>query len=550
MKSSKSNINFDFIEFEISETDLELYKKNITQGCIRRVDQLSANKWHYLLKADDRLLEVEIIYNRNSIKQFQCACGAHSIGKICKHVQLVCYWHVKTIGEKNETTSSSTSLAPAHFVHSSAEDLKYYLSFLSKQSRLNKEWLHFFEVARSTVPFPYQKYIALIENFYQVILIQTRNSASKIKYQLQFFEELYYISFYHYKQSNIEDAIHALLAGTIKLHEWNIKLDWKNQTRLIAINEKLHSALEQFLSSIIAPRALNKLAKMISELMTQPDYLILNEKSNLFKISKLYFDKDKSSVTYFDSLTSKLNLNIKDEYKFQLLDYLYAEYPEALKNYLIKIEINKSVYWVLSWMDVRKNQLSADYLLDLFSSIYEVSSLEMKSLIALKIAELYTHNHDATIGQLLIKYYLEVGQVKLLEVYFKEQEFTNKKFKLFLQNLETAVSNSELNNVQKLDFAFYSKQWPVLIDLFYEADDIELVLKYDLKIPEEYHTQLLDLYIKLTKRYLESYVGQRSHQKFEHITRHIKSIYKNKFHSAYVNEIKQLFPNRKLITQF
>jgi len=67
------------------------------------------------------------------------------------------------------------------------------------------------------------------------------------------------------------------------------------------------------------------------------------------------------------------------------------------------------------------------------------------------------------------------------------------------------------------------------LDLFHQVDDIELVLKFDSKIPEEYHPQLLDLYIKLTKRYLETYVGQRCHQKVDHITSHIKLLSKSKF---------------------
>ncbi len=548
MKSSKSNINFDFIEFEISEQDLELFKMSISQGCIRRVDQLTANKWHYLLKYDDKLLEVEITYNKNSIKQFQCACGARSSGKMCKHVQLACYWHVVTINSQNKSKSLSRPFTSNQLEHSSEEDLRYYLSFLSRQSQINKEWLHFFDSARSTSPHPIEKYITLIDHFVQYIDQHTRHSISKIKYLLQFYEELYYISFYHYKQSNIEEAISALLAGIHKLQEWHIQLDWKNQSRFVNINEKFHSALEQFLSSIIAPRALSKILKMISGVMIRPEYLILNSKSNLFKLVKHLNKKSNHDKSYFNDIILKLDQNIREEYKYNLLNYLYEEYPAELKGYLIKKEITKSVYWVIGWLDWHHKKMDTDYLLDLYCCIYDASTIEMKSHIALKIADLYPQNHKTDSGNLLIKLYLDTGHLKLLDVYFKDQTFTHEKFDLFLRNLQTELSDKKLTQTQKFELAIYSKQWTLLIGLFQHSEDLEMLLKYDSRLPEEFHAQLIELYIAFTKKYLESHVGHKSHVKLEQITRHIKALYSSKLQAAYAKEIKQFFPTRKLIS--
>lgn len=548
MKSSKSNINFDFIEFEISEQDLELFKMSISQGCIRRVDQLTANKWHYLLKYDDKLLEVEINYNKNSIKQFQCACGARSTGKMCKHVQLACYWHVVTIKSQNKSKSRSRQYTSNQLEHSSEEDLRYYLSFLSRQSQINKEWLHFFDAARSTSTHPFEKYISLIDHFVQYIDQHTRHSISKIKYLLQFYEELYYISFYHYKQSNIEEAISALLAGIHKLQEWHIQLDWKNQSRFVNINEKLHSALEQFLSSIIAPRALSKILKMISGVMIKPEYLILNSRSNLFKLVNHLNKKSNHDKSYFNDIILKLDQNIREEYKYNLLNYLYQEYPSELKGYLIKKEITKSVYWVIGWLDWHHKKMDTDYLLDLYCCIYDASTNDMKSHIALKIADLYTQNHKTDSGNLLIKLYLDTGHLKLLDVYFKDHTFTHEKFDLFLHNLQTELYGKKLTQIQKFELTIYSKQWTLLIGLFQHSEDLEMLLKYDSRMPEEFHTQLIELYIAFTKKYLESHVGHKSHVKLEQITRHIKTLYSTKLQAAYANEIKQFFPTRKLIS--
>jgi len=288
---------------------------------------------------------------------------------------------------------------------------------------------------------------------------------------------------------------------------------------------------------------------MISALMIKSEYLILNDKSNLYNILNHRFNKTGNAKLYFNSLIEKLNLNIREEYKFNILDFLYKEYPIPLQSYLISFEINKSAYWILSWLESRNNRIPPDYAMELLSNIYEVSTKEMKSFIALKIADLYTHNQDLVKGQLLIKYYLEVGNYKLLEAYFKDREFTNERFESFLENLDRSLVTTKLTLAQKLDLTFYSKQWLLLLNLFHQLDDIEYVLKLDSKIPEEFHSQLLDIYINLSKKYLESHVGQKSHQKIESIARHIRLVYKSKFHTLYVNELKHLFPNRKLIHQ-
>jgi hypothetical protein len=549
VKTSKSNLNFDFIEFEISEKDLDVFKNSIAQGCIRRVDQISLNKWHYLLRADDRLLEIELSYNKNNIKQFHCACGARSPGKICKHVQLVSYWHVNTIRSKKDSQYAISKTVQTDLSESSPEDLQYYIQFLVRQNKLNREWIYFFEESRKLSSEPIVKYNSLFDRFLQFVSIQTRNSVSKIKLQLQLFEELYYISFYHYKQSNVYEAIHALLAGIHKLHELHFLVDWKNQSRLLQINEKLHTALEQFLTSIIAPRALNSLYKLISETMLSQDYLILNAKSNLFHILKIRFSKSSHSKQNFQAIVEKLNLNIREEYKFNLLDYLYDEYPELLKDYLISIELNNSVYWVLSWLDNRKSRISNDYLYQLYTKIYEVANKEMKTLVALKIADLYSSQSNPEAGKKLIKYYLETGHTKLLESYFKESEFSQQEFEQFLENLESVVAGKTLSIVQKIELANYSKQWLVLLKLISTSGDIELLMKYDLKFPEEFHPKLIEVYILFTRNYLDSHVGQKSHQRIELITRHIKMVYRSKLFTFYANELKQLFPNRKLLAQ-
>src|SRR6185436_9964071 len=145
----------------------------------------------------------------------------------------------------------------------------------------------------------------------------------------------------------------------------------------------------------------------------------------------------------------KLNLNIREEYKFNILDFLYKEYPIPLQSYLISFEINKSAYWILSWLESRNNRIPPDYAMELLSNIYEVSTKEMKSFIALKIADLYTHNQDLVNGQLLIKYYLEVGNHKLLEAYFKDREFTNERFESFLENLDRSLVTTKLTLAQK-----------------------------------------------------------------------------------------------------
>jgi hypothetical protein len=125
VKTTKSNINFDSIEFEISDKELESIKKSILQGCIKKVDQLSMHKWHYILKAEDKLIETEICYNKSNIKSFLCACGTKSPSKACKHVLLLSYWHATTILKNKEVSQINDYQIKSKLENSTNEDLKY-----------------------------------------------------------------------------------------------------------------------------------------------------------------------------------------------------------------------------------------------------------------------------------------------------------------------------------------------------------------------------------------------------------------------------------------
>jgi hypothetical protein len=548
VKSPKSNLNFELIEFEIPEKELDFIKKSISQGCIKRVDQITGNKWHYLLKTEDSLLEIEIIYNRSNIKQFQCACGARSPEKICKHVRLISYWHVNTIKSKNDGKGYHSNAAGKNLNNSSEEDLRYYLQFLSKQSRLNREWLNFFDVTRSAESPAHEKYITALANFNGFIETYTRNSASRLKLKLQLFEELYFISFHHYKKSNIEDALFALLVAIDQLHEWHYAMEYKNQNRLITVNKKLHNALEQFLSTTMAPATLTKVYKTILEIINQPHYQILDESSNLFAISKQHKVKNSESLSLFKTLLLKLGGKISEECRLHTLDYLYKEFPIQLKNYLITIEISNSIYWVIQWIESRKKQISPDYMLELYKHIFEIAPKDIKSIVASRVAELYKEDRIVK-DDLLLKYYLELGNASLLQTYFRYNEVNPDHFEFFLNNLEKNIVKRELTISQKADLAYHSQQWTVLLHLLSESDDVDFILKFDTSFPEEYHPHLISAYITLSKSYLESHVGQKSHQKINSIARHIRSVYRNKLYKTYLDEIRNLFPNRKLMIQ-
>ncbi len=547
MKSSKSNINFELIEFEIAEKDLESFKKNIQQGCIKKVDQLALNKWHYLLKTEDKLLETEISYNKSNIKNFICACGARSPKKMCKHVQLLSYWHVKTILTKKDHSIIGRNREQLKLHNSTTEDLHYFINFLSRQNNFNKEWVQFFISARDSKNQDFNTYSSILTRFLEFIGSYTKNNASKLKYTLQLFDELYNISFYHYNQSNISNAVNSLLAGIYKMHNWYLLTEAKNKTRIQVINERYHVALERFISSIIAPTALTKVNKLIYDLLLMNEYQILSNKSNLFQIYKSINKKNELDKKVLNSLITKLATSIPDENKINILDFLFSLNESNISEFIGSCKSDNYPYWMLPWLEQHKSTMSLNTLVDFYNQIYLISSKEFRYAIALKIADLFASTKQKCDKSILIKYYLETGIEKLLEIYFSEEENDKNFINNFIQSLSENFSEIVLTTKQKMTIAMHSRQWDLLIKLLESSANLDDLSKYDSKFPSEYHPQLIAMYSILLKEYLDSFAGHKAKITLQSIFNNIKQIYSVSLQRNLKEKLKQHQPNRKFI---
>jgi hypothetical protein len=544
VKTTKSNINFDSIEFEISDKELESIKKSILQGCIKKVDQLSMHKWHYILKAEDKLIETEICYNKSNIKSFLCACGTKSPSKACKHVLLLSYWHATTILKNKEVSQINDYQIKSKLENSTNEDLKYYLNFLTKNNALNKQWIHFFLEARKNKTVTKSHFSNAIEHFMNFLNGATKNTASRIKYTLQLFEELYYISFYHYNRSNILNATSCLLAGISEIHKWHITIESKHQSRVVPINEKYHIALERITSNVIAPATLNKIYNSILTIINSKDYLILSPNSNLLSIYKVTSNKKQVEESLQNALKAKLKLDISEVYKYYILDYLYMKDSKYLSEFLSNFDQKAYPYWILTWLDKNKNKLEGEFLIETYDFLFNSASKALQDSIALKTMEVIKTQSISKYNKLLFKYYITTGNANLLQEYFARSE-KDSILGDVIKELENYTSGHELNYYQKLDIALYSKQWALLVNLLGTTGYIEDLMKYDTYLPEDYHKQTILFYIKLLNEFLETHAGYKARQKLDTVFKHIKTVYPLKIQKIFQSQIDSQFPTRK-----
>ena len=66
-------IVLDSIDFILPEDKMDLVRKALFSGQIKKASQISKDTWHYLLRADDALLECQIRYGQNQVSAIQCA---------------------------------------------------------------------------------------------------------------------------------------------------------------------------------------------------------------------------------------------------------------------------------------------------------------------------------------------------------------------------------------------------------------------------------------------------------------------------------------------
>jgi hypothetical protein len=390
---------------------------------------------------------------------------------------------------------------------------------------------------------PSEKYTQLLEGFNNFLESNTRNVASLTKTKIQIFEELYNISFFHYKQSNLDEAIQALMTGIEKMLIWHSGMDWKNQQRIQLINEKYHIALEQFITSIIAPRALANIYHSINLLSSKPYYLILSEKANLFLIS----EKADRRNNIPEILFSKLNSNLREELNFNILDYCYKKYGQAWQRLLSQDQFKKANFIILSWLQSRKKVINPLFQQKVFEFIYDECPSELKVVISIKLADLAESIPSDKLEINLLNYYCDTNQVRLLEVFFEKNHLDSNALSVIIKDLDKL--KGPLSLIQKTEIAAYSKSWELLINYLKQSPDLDFIMKFDSKVPENFYDDLLHIYLRLSIEFLEGHIGQKSQTKIATVARHLKTRFRTKFHSSYISQLKLAFPNRKFILQ-
>jgi len=547
--SSRHPLNFEHIDYEIREKDLVYFKNSIDQGCIRKANQTGKSRWNYLIKFESNLVELEIYYNSKNIRSFQCGCGAKSPGKYCKHALIASIWHFQNIHINVTPTSVNFKNKSQSFSSFSKEDLSYVLTALCQNNNNNKQWVHFILTGRTIAEKPYLKYTQLLLEINHFLEASSKNPATRMKNKLEILEELYQISFYHYNHSNIEEATESLLAGIHFIHSTADYTIFKNFTKLIQMNDKFHTAFIQFCQLIVAPIALSKIHKLTYECATSKDYLVLTRNSNLFErlLLKKTFQQQFNKEG-FEHLLQKIYFNIPDDFKYNILDYLYQVNSEQLIQFLLKHEIQSNFYTSLNWLNSRKVSLPSIYLINYYKNIYAIAAADLKKYIGHLYLNLLNTNDQNALDVFLLLFYQDSKDPSFLKLYFNGN-YSLETYNEAKEFLQKSQGTNLLPEKTLLDLSYFSQQYTIFFNELRTSTDLHLLEKYDLDLPDELAVEYIKIYISFYEKYLNEHAGYQANQKLEFSLRRIRNNFSKSHYLEFLNTIKKLFPDRKLIKQ-
>lgn len=100
-----------------------------------------------------------------------------------------------------------------------------------------------------------------------------------------------------------------------------------------------------------------------------------------------------------------------------------------------------------------------------------------------------------------------------------------------------------------MDLSYFSQQYTIFFNELRHTNDLSLLEKYDLDLPDELAVEYIKIYISFYEKYLNEHAGYQANQKLESSLRRIRNNFSKLNYQEFYNTIKKLFPDRKLIKQ-
>lgn len=528
MSSGRRNLkNFEEFEYGLSDKERAQFSRAIESGAVVKVNQLGASHWAYLLKSNDQLLECEITYNQKSIKTYSCACGSKSSKVPCKHVQLLCYWHLSKIYKRDKLLPNVSLKSISGLSGLDQDKSLYIIQFLAKTNPASKFWISFL-LQIQELDFSYKEnYQKTIDWALQTINALNANKINKEKNILLLFQEVYNKSLMEYKDSNIDFAVPVLLFSIISLHKISEESHLINHTRITALLQKYYIALEEIILQIKAPQAVRKYTALLKNEMDNTHYFFHNSESNLCSIL-IKFNTAKSNINFIiEVLLNKISTLNSDRHIFPILDFLLKFEKSRQKEILFKLSSHSiiSSYQLVCYLNSRNDILNSDHLLALYESIFRDLSAELKQDVAKRVKKVMLDNKTDCSNEFLALLYKASGDIFYLKTMNLVPRSGKSTYQYYEQFLLSTTAQQNVDFKIKADICVAIDDQELLLDHLCTSVLFHQIQEYEKFLNESFKHKLIPHYIDICQRIQNEFVGQTAKKQLKEIGEHILENY-------------------------
>ena len=126
--------------------------------------------------------------------------------------------------------------------------------------------------------------------------------------------------------------------------------------------------------------------------------------------------------------------------------------------------------------------------------------------------------------------------------YFLLEEYSPEKIRSFIEDYKKLHSNDSHEFILLL--LEENELYELLADELENEDNIEIVMKYDRHLFNQFSKKMLNKYLVLSGQFLNQFAGHQAYEYLDRIRKHI-SKYGTKAHSAeFSDHVQKLFPER------
>lgn len=528
MSSGQRNLkNFEEFEYALSEKERAQLNRAIASGAVVKVNQLGASQWAYLLKSNDQLIECEISYNQKSIKTYSCGCGSRGSKSPCKHVQLLCYWHLSKIYKRDKFQHNINIKSISGLSELVPDKTLYIIQFLAKSNPGSKFWISFLLQIQQADFYRKENYLNTMGWAIQSIHALNSNKIQREKNLLLLFQELYTKSLLDYKDSNIDYAVPVLLFSITSIHKISEDANLINSTKINALLQKYYIALEEIILHITAPQAVRKYTALIKSEIASSHYLFSKAELNLCSIL-MKFNPGKSNVNFvIDVLLNKIPTLSSDHHVFPILDFLF-QLEKNKQKAIISIVSSRSIissYQLVCYLNSRIENLDSDSMLYLYESIFDELSKELKQDVAKRIKNLMIKNETTCSNNFLAKLYLASGDLFYLKSLNLGQEKDISPYLKFEQFLTSTLKLKMIDFKFKADICVAVDDQDMLYYHLCTSASFHQVQSYENYLNESNKQNLISHYIQICQRIQNEFGGQEAKKQLKEIGEHILQNY-------------------------